>query len=66
MNNQNDSIQMEEKKLKEAEKRVNQYIADGIIKAKGKSEHTAFFLKNADDSIDSAKALFEKSDLRKA
>lgn len=52
---------LEEKKLKEAEKRVKQYIADGIVKTKGKAEHTAFFLKNADDSIDSAKALFEIS-----
>src|SRR3989344_5520092 len=43
------------------EKRVKQYINDGIIKLKGKAEHTLFFLKNADDSIDSAKALFEIS-----
>lgn len=52
---------LEEKKLKEAEKRVRQYIAEGIIKTKGKPEHTAFFIKNAEDSIDSAKALFEIS-----
>lgn len=52
---------LEDKKLKEAEKRVKQYIADGIVKTKGKPEHTAFFLKNADDSVDSAKALFEIS-----
>ncbi len=52
---------LEEKKLKEAEKRVKQYVSDGIIKTKGKAEHTSFFLKNADDSIDSAKALYEIS-----
>ncbi len=52
---------LEEKKLREAEKRVKQYIADGIIKTREKREHTAFFLKNADDSIDSAKILFEIS-----
>ena len=52
---------LEERKLKEAEKRVKQYAADGIVKTRGKPEHTAFFLKNADDSIDSAKALFEIS-----
>ncbi len=52
---------LEEKKLKEAENRVKQYIADGIVKTKGKSEHAAFFLKNAEDSIDSAKVLFEIS-----
>lgn len=52
---------LEDKKLKEAESRVKQYIIDGIIKTKEKSEYTKFFLKNADDSIDSAKALFELS-----
>src|SRR3989338_5464383 len=52
---------LEEKKLKEAEKRVKQYVADGIIMTKCKSEHTSFFLKNAEDSIDSAKVLFEIS-----
>ena len=52
---------LEERNLKEAEKRVKQYSADGIVNTKGKPEHTAFFLKNADDSIDSAKALFEIS-----
>ena len=49
---------LEEKKLKEAEKRVKQYLDEDII-AKGKPEHTAFFLRNAEDSLDSAKALFE-------
>ena len=52
---------LEDKKLKEAGNRVKQYQNDGIIKTKGKPEHVEFFLKNADDSIDSAKALFELS-----
>ena len=52
---------MKIKKLKEAENRVKQYQNDGIIKTKGKPEHVDFFLKNADDSVDSAKALFELS-----
>lgn len=52
---------LEDKKLKEAENRVKQYIRDDIIKTKGKPENVKFFLKNADDSIDSAKALFELS-----
>lgn len=52
---------LEEKKLREAEKRVKQYIIDGTVKSKCKSEYASFFLKNADDSIDSAKALFEIS-----
>ena len=52
---------LEDKKLKEAENRVKQYQNDGIIKTKGKPEHIDFFLKNADDSVDSAKALLELS-----
>ena len=52
---------LDEKKLKEAENRVKQFISDGTIKSKGKPEHVDFFLKNANDSIDSAKALFELS-----
>ena len=52
---------LDEKKLKEAESRVKQLISEGIIKSKGKPEHVDFFMKNADDSIDSAKALFELS-----
>lgn len=52
---------LENKKLKEMENRVKKYIAEGIIRTKGKPEHVEFFLKNSDDSIDSAKALFEIS-----
>ena len=52
---------LDEKKLKEAESRVKQFISEGIIKSKGKPEFVDFFIKNADDSIDSAKALFELS-----
>ena len=52
---------LDEKKLKEAENRVKQFISDGVIKSKGKPEHVDFFIKNADDSVDSAKVLFELS-----
>ncbi|MFA5142490.1 MAG: hypothetical protein WC471_05995 [Candidatus Woesearchaeota archaeon] len=52
---------IEDKKLKEAANRVKQYLNEGIIKTKEKSRYVNFFLKNADDSIDSAKALFELS-----
>ena len=52
---------LDEKKLKEAESRIKQLISEGIIKSKGKLEHVDFFIKNAEDSIDSAKALFELS-----
>ena len=52
---------LQEKKLKEAETRIKQFISDGTIKTKEKPEQVDFYLKNADDSIDSAKALFELS-----
>jgi len=52
---------IDEKKLRETESRVKQFINEGIIKSKEKPEHVDFFIKNADDSIDSAKALFELS-----
>lgn len=59
--NGGDNKMIDEKKLKEAENRVKQFISEGIIKSKGKPEHVDFFIKNADNSIDSAKALFELS-----
>ena len=52
---------IDEKKLKETESRVKQMINESVIKSKEKPEHVDFFIKNADDSIDSAKALFELS-----
>ncbi len=52
---------LEDKKLREAGNRVKRYMNGGIVKTKGKPEHVEFFLRNADDSIDSAKALFELS-----
>ena len=52
---------LDEKKLKESENRVKQFIMEEVIKSKNKPEQVDFFLKNADDSIDSAKALFELS-----
>lgn len=52
---------LEEKKLKEAETRVKQYIREGSLKTKEKAEFVAFFLKNAEDSLDVAQALFTLS-----
>jgi uncharacterized protein (UPF0332 family) len=52
---------LDEKKLREAEKRVKLFIDDGMIKSKCKPEFVDFFVKNAEDSIDSAKVLFELS-----
>ena len=34
---------LDEKKLKEAESRVKQFISEGIIKSRGEPEHIAFF-----------------------
>lgn len=48
-------------KLKDAERRVKQFISEGMIRSKGTPEYLDFFLKNADDSIDSAKVLFNLS-----
>lgn len=55
---------LEEKKLREADARVRQYQNEGIIRTKEKPEHVNFFLRNADNSLDSAKALFELSIVR--
>ncbi len=52
---------IEEKKLKEVESRMKQYIADRIVVSKQKVEHVDFFLKNAEDSIQSARCLFDVS-----
>lgn len=57
-----DDKMIDEKKLKEAENRVKHYLAEGVITTKGKSENVIFFLKNAEDSLDSAKALLLLSD----
>jgi len=52
---------LDDKKLNEIKNRAEQYLRHSVIKTKEKTEHIDFFLKNADDSIDSAKALFELS-----
>ena len=52
---------IEEKRLKEVQSRIKQYIADRIIVSKQKVEHIDFFLKNADDSLQSARCLSDVS-----
>lgn len=52
---------IDEKKLKEAESRVKQHISSGVIKSKEKPEFVDFFMRNAEDSLDCAKVLFELS-----
>lgn len=52
---------LEEKKLKEIKNRVQQYIQEGIIKTKNPKEHVDFFLRNAEDSLNSALCLYDIS-----
>lgn len=52
---------LDEKRLKEANNRVKTYLKDGIAMTKRKPEHVEFYIRNAEDSIDSAKALYELS-----
>jgi len=52
---------MDKQKVEEAQKRVQHHIADGVIISKQKAEHVEFFLKNAEDSLQSARCLFEVS-----
>jgi uncharacterized protein (UPF0332 family) len=55
---------IEEKQLREAENRVKDYLATGRLLAKHKeiAKYIRFFIKNAEKSIMTAKALFELSE----
>jgi len=52
---------LDEKRLKEAESRVKQYLNEGVIKTKQKGEFVDFFLSNAEKSLNSANALYDLS-----
>lgn len=52
---------IEEKRLKEIKNRVQHYIEEGIIKTKNPKEHVSFFLTNAEDSLNSARCLYDMS-----
>jgi len=52
---------LDEKKLKETESRVKQYLKEGTIKTKQKEEFTGFFLTNAKKSLRAANALYDLS-----
>ena len=52
---------IDEQRFKEIENRCKQYLAEGSIISKQKVEHVDFFLKNADDSLQSARCLFDIS-----
>lgn len=52
---------VDDKKIKEIESRVKQYLNNNIIKTKQEKRYVSFFLKNSKDSLDSAKILFDLS-----
>ncbi|MFH1669756.1 MAG: hypothetical protein ABIA62_07555 [Candidatus Woesearchaeota archaeon] len=49
---------LDEKRLKQVEYRIKNYISEGVIKSKQPVKHVEFFLTNAEDSFKSAKALY--------
>lgn len=52
---------LDDKKLKEVQSRVKNYVSDGIIKTRGNKEFVDFFVNNSRDSLNSANALFDLS-----
>jgi len=52
---------LDDKKIKEAELRVKQYLSEGVIKTKQQKEFVDFFLSNAEKSLNSANALYDLS-----
>lgn len=52
---------LEEKKLNEIKKRVEQYLNEGIIKTKKPIKYVEFYMRNAEDSLNSARCLFDMS-----
>ena len=52
---------LEEKQLREIQNRVKKYLSECTVLVKQKAVDVDFFLKNADDSLQSAKCLFDVS-----
>ena len=52
---------LDDKKLKQVEYRIKNYITDRVIKTKQPKDNVEFFLTNAEDSLMSARALFDLS-----
>lgn len=52
---------IEEKRLKEAEGRMKRYVADRVVLTGQPVEDVDFFMKNADDSLQSARCLYDVS-----
>ncbi len=54
-------MMLEDQKLREIRKRVQGYIAEETIKTKNPPAYVDFFLKNAEDSLNSAQCLYDIS-----
>jgi uncharacterized protein (UPF0332 family) len=52
---------LDNKKIKEIENRMKQFISEGIVKSKEESKNTEFFLENSYNSLQSAKLLLDVS-----
>lgn len=52
---------LDEKKLKEIEKRVGRFIQEGVVETKQPVENVDFFLENAKNSVATARAIYDLS-----
>jgi uncharacterized protein (UPF0332 family) len=52
---------IEEKRIEETKRRVEHYLKDGVIKTKQPAEFIDFFLHNAENSLNSARCLYDLS-----
>ena len=49
---------LDEKMIKEIENRVRQFMREGVIETKQPREHVSFFLNNAKNSLETARAIY--------
>jgi translation initiation factor 2B subunit (eIF-2B alpha/beta/delta family) len=54
-------MMFDDKQIREAQDRIKQHIQNKTITTKGKTENVNFFLKNARNSLNSARVLFDTS-----
>ena len=54
-------INLREKRIKEIEKRVKNYISKEVFLTKQRVEYVDFYIKNSDDSLHSARCLYDIS-----
>lgn len=57
---------LDEKKLKETQSRIKQYLTEGVIKTKQEKEFVSFFMKNAEKSLATATVLYDLSTKRES